>query len=366
MIYKFKKYIVALRKFHRYTTLTFNDYSIYLKPGKYKYDFNYAYFYSKDFNPEKYPDNLFEPRRTKFSPNSLENAVLKISYFILALFSSKSISDRSKNTQYKAELVFNKRGTGFKFFDYNNKKVITIISTLDGLESVNEIKTVNEYFDTAIIDSHKDGRVIIEDWIFEEPFDDISQNDGLELYTRFLNDLNSFVANYDFSDSIKVDSQLLVKNFNWLVSTLPKNTIEKIRSIDVNFPLVHFFSDIGLHNILIKKNKYKMIDYGGFREIFPFTIALSFLVSLSNGTPFKAIYNYKKGSFDRYFQELFSYMKINYDPELKEAYFIYSYLIELHIHQNLVQNKLGKSEKINRIKSRFDAIMKKYRSIKVP
>ena len=364
--YKFKKYIFALKKFHRYTSLTFNDYSIYLKPGKYKFDFNYAYYYLKGFNHSRYPEKLFEKSRTKFGTNFLENFVLKISYFLIALFSKKNVSENSNFKQYEAELVFNKRGAGFKFFDPYNRKVFTILSVLDGLKSVDEIKLVNEHFDTPIIETHKDGKVIIEDWILETPLDELNQCDSLMIYINFLKDLNHFIADYDFSSVVKVNSKSVLNDFEWVISNLPFQTLEKIKQLNLDFPLVHFFADIGLHNILIKKNKYKMIDYDGFREISPFTIALNFLVSMSNKTPFKALYNYKKGTFDLYFKELFNYLKLEYDPNLKEIYFIYSYLIEMYIHQNFTDNRLGKAEKLNRIKTRFNAIMKKYYSIKVP
>lgn len=362
-IYNFRKYLFALRKFKRYTSLIFDDYAIYLKPGKYKYDYNFAYYYLENYNQENYPARIFAKNRKMKGTNSINNLVLKSSYFLIALFTKKRVKNNSLNiSNYQAELVFNKRGPGLKLFDNENKKVINILSNIDGLKTIKEIKLVYEYFNTPIVDIHKDGKIIIEEWVVETSRESLSKDDVLEMSFEFLSQLNRFLVAYDLSSVTKVNSKKILSKFDSLLKDIPDPILKKLEHLNYDFPVINFFSDIGGHNVLIQNRKYKIIDYDGFRNIFPMTIAIKFLSSFSSGTSFNTIYHFKKGTFDSCFEELFKNLNLRYEPNLKKEYFIYSHLIELYILRKQFNfNQL----KLNQLKDNFHKTLEDYSLVKI-
>ena len=365
MIYKFKKYIFAVKKFKQSSELSFNKYSAYLKIGKYKYSFKYTYYFHENFDRSLYPPNLFSSRRKKQGNNTIESLILKLTFYFIALKVVRRVnkSKMCDGETYQADLIFNKSGLGFKLFDSKNKKIISIIPDLDDGKTIDEIHILNNNFNTPIKNIKHDGELIIENWIENDFLEGYSQNEFIAVYSSFLDDLISYTTDYDFSSSVILYSKQIFEDLSWLLKELPNDTYQKLITIDSNFPLIYFFYDINLSNFFINNKDYKFIDYEGFRNMSPFSISMIVLLMLSKGTKFKAIYNFKIGTFDDKFCRLLTNMNTSFKPSLKYEYYILYNLQKIWLKYG---NLMLSQKKQKFITKSFKKTLQKYHSIKVP
>ena len=364
MIYKFKKYIFAVKKFKQSSELSFKKYATYLKVGKYRYSFKFTYYFHESFDRSLYPPKLFSNRRKKQGNNALESLILKLTFYFIAMkvVNRFNRTKRNYDTTYEADLIFNKSGLGFKLFDSNNKKIISIIPDLDNKKTIDEIRILNNNFNTPIDSIENEGELIIENWIKNDLLEDYSENDFIAVYSSFLDDLISYTNNYDFSSSDRLYSKQIIEDLSWLLKKMPNEIHQKLINIDTNFPLIYFFYDINLSNFFITNKDYKFLDYDGFRNMSPFSISMIVLLIFSRGTKFKALYNFKIGTFDDKFYYLFTNMNICFNPNLKYEYFILHNLNEIWLEY---RNMKLSQKKVKSIIKSFEKTLQKYHSIKI-
>ena len=366
LIDPFKNYIYLMKRFKKYTSLAFGKNAHYLKPGKYKYDFNYTYYYHKDCNKVEYPLELFLKNRKIQDHFILKDLTVKLSYYLIAFFTVKKVRNRQLNfPNYQAELIFNKRGAGFKFFDNKNSKVITIFSELDALNSMREINHIHKYFCTAITKIDNSAQVVIEDLLDESQENLYDVNNLLSASRKILEDFSVYLGDFTSLPSYTVNTKFLLSKYHSILSVIPPCQYDKLITLDINIPLISFFTDIKKQNVFLIFDEYKLIDFDGFREISPLTVAFGFLNSLFSKTSLDYLYYYKKGDFDLNLNKLFNEMGLDFDSKLKDSYFIFSMITDLFIRQNILIEPTLTSTKLDSIIANFHNTLNRYNSIKV-
>ena len=333
---KIRTYIYWIKSFNQFVNSIFKDYSHYLKPGKYKYLYHLGHFYHVEFDLGLLPNDISANRRKNKSYSKFSSFILKISYFIIATMKKKHVK-KSKNNQYNAPFAFNKIGSGFKLFDLDNKKVITVMSNREFAEKIEEINIINDNFTTPIETIKNNTNVIIEDWVDFDDSSQIKEKNGFKAFNQFIDDLILFTSNYEFKETLKIRSNKVIVSLksNYKLKSLfeyiSKKVLKDLNDLQLEFNRINFFYDIGLGNFNIKNNQYHLIDYDGFQDIPPLNIFFRILLSLSSATKMRPILFYKSGYFDGKLKALFAAEKLAYDPNLKDLYFVISQLIEIYV-----------------------------------
>lgn len=333
---KIRNYIYYTSNFNQFINGVFKDNSHYLKPGKYKYLYHFGHFYHAEFDLSLLPDNILAYYRRIKGRSKLDSSILKISFYFIAKMKRKHAKKSTKN-QYNVLFAFFKAGAGFKLFDLDNKKVITVMSNKEFDEKIKEINIINNNFNTPIENINNKTNVIIEDWVdFDDAFQ-IKEKNGFKAFNQFVDDLTLFISNYEFKKSLKIRSKIVIDSLKSnhklkpLFEYLTKRVLKDLNDLEIELNRINFFYDIKLGNFNIKNNQYQLIDYDGFQDIPSINIFFKILLSLSNSTKMRPILFYKSGYFDDRLKAIFASEKLDYDPNLKDIYFVFSQLTEIYI-----------------------------------
>ena len=363
IVRKFRKRKYWITSFNSFINAVFKEYSYYLKPGKYKYLYRSGFLYHSEFDLSLLPETILN-RNLKAS-SKLATFILKTCYFFI--YSTKRTYVKNHNSEYNAAFALNKAGSdsGFKLFDLGpeNKKVITVMNIKNFNEKIEEINTINDNFNTPIEKIKNKTNVIIEDWVDFDNASQIKEKNGFKAFNQFFDDLINFTSNYEFEKSKKINAIEVINSLKsktktkQLFNSMNKNVYKKLNNFDIVLNRINFFYDIGLGNFNIKNNQYHLIDYDGFQDIPPINVFFKVLLSLSVSTKMRPILFYKSGYFDDRLKALFTAEKLDYDPHLKDIYFVLSQLTEIYI-------LYGNTTITDDVAKNYVRFFKKYFSIK--
>lgn len=324
LVRKLKDYYITRKMFVQ----IFKDNKKFLKSGQYVPDKTFTYFYLKKMEHDKNKSKLFSD---VFSVINYKVSKLKtILDFIFIKFFYKDfyvINKLNSKENFKGVICLPKRLLdGCKFFDFDNKKVLTIF--FEEKAYYRQKKLYNYYSkffnNPKILLQDDEKKIIVEKLKIYLPSKEWGKEDYQKVFSEIEDTYYNYLLFYNQKGIIKKTT------VSELVKVLPKNRLVNLviegiepKLLKVKIPVLKLHGDLSLLNILFVKSKEIFFidwensgDYMFFYDIFSF-------IYFEKIYAFKYDYfkKYISGEYDNYFKRLFKLVNLEFSSNYRKSYF---------------------------------------------
>ena len=344
----------------------FYDKKEYLRPGKYKFIFEFNVFYNIKSDTSQFPEDIFNPGRKK--QWHFKKLIQNLGIFFLPLTINTKITHEDSTNQNGAELVFLTRGeNGAKLFNFNEGIVVSVFSDEKDFKKVlDNFQIINKYFQTAVLKIDRDKREIYE-VIFEyDSPEEIATKNHQRVILKYLDDLKFMYENQQSQSFINIKDELdkfynndYFKELNFVVGDLLKSN----SVFNLSIPLFYFKKDLGLGNVLLNNKNYTIIDYDSFDFVSIIQVFSSFINSIERKTNFNAFNLYFSGEFDCYLESFLLLSSENLTVYNRKTLLIFTWIFRLN--QKYEQNGFIEATKFYNILNNFKWIKKEFDKLNV-
>lgn len=305
-------------------------------------DVSTAEFVKKEFENKK--DNKGDSLSKK-----VKNLIKK------TIFNCLKIKNKSKeNPTAESSIVMISWDNDLKFFDIINEKVITVFKNTKKLNRyVIDMDYFKMYFNLPFL--YKEGNIVYEKLINNTI--EMSECNKEKYYLNMVRHYTNYFKKIKSENFERSSYVINTVNNDWK-NIFNEFLLSEKQFKNIEFPIYYMHSDLHFDNVLISNNKIYYIDWehSSFKPFF-YDVFNVLFIEIMNHNDLNLTSKYLNGKFDEMFIDLFNSVNLEFESDLREAYFIY-FIFYRFIYFDLVNNEVeGVLKRYKKLIDRFKKLM---------